>query len=178
VFSILYVGQEKLLGKLGAYKEVFWRTLILNMHAEASAWMNFTERQNYLTAVYGEAISPQARERIARKASKPLEMEYYVTEKMEQARAAGKDRLDGEVVKLSIRERREALGLSLQEVADEAGIGKTTAFDIEKGTASKRRNVLEEALANLEEKQAREKINPPQSPFSKGDSSKSQRKAS
>lgn len=154
VFSLIYVGQEKLMGKLSTYKEVFWRVLILNMHDENSQWMNFEERQRYLEAVYGKAISPVARERIARKASKPLEMEFYLRDKFEDAKAAGKQQLDDEVVELSMRERRESIGASLQEVADEAGVGKTTVYDVEEGKPSRKKADIQEAIRRLEEKKA------------------------
>lgn len=154
VFSIIYIGQEKLLGKLSTYKEVFWRCLVLNMADENSQWMNFQERKNYLEAVYGKAISPVARERIAKKTSKPLEMEFYLRDKFEDAKAAGKKQLDEEVVDLTMRERREALGVSLKDVADEAGVGKTTVYDVEEGKPSSKKPEVEEAIRRLERKKA------------------------
>jgi DNA-binding XRE family transcriptional regulator len=154
VFSIIYLGQEKLLGKLRTYKEVFWRCLVLNMSDENSQWMNFEERKNYLKAVYGKAISPVARERIAKKTSKPLEMEFYLREKMEDAKAAGKDQLDKDVVGLSLRERREALGASLKDVADRADVGKSTVYDVEEGKPSTKRGNVEEAIREMERKKA------------------------
>lgn len=153
LFSVFYVGQEKLLGKLSTYKEVFWRTLILNLQEEHSNWMNFNERISYLAAVYGEAITPQARQRIARKARVPLEMEFYITEKMEEAKAAGKRQLDGEVVQLSLRDRREALGISQQDLASEAGIGKTTVHEVEHGVNTRKKPDVEQALQRLESRQ-------------------------
>lgn len=150
VFSIVYVGQEKLLGKLSTYKEVFWRVLVLNMADEDSQWMNFQERKNYLEAVYGPAISPVARERIAKKTSKPLEMEFYLREKMEEAKAAGKEQLDEEVVELTLRQRRESLGASLKDVADKAGVGKTTVHDVEEGKPSTKKDDVQAALREME----------------------------
>lgn len=152
LFSIIYIGQEPLIGKLDTYKEVFWRTLILNLQEEASGWMSFQERMNYLTTVYGPAISPGARDRIARKAKVPLEMEFIVTEKMEEAKNAGKDTVDEEVVELTIRERREALGISQGDLAKASGAGKTTIHEIEHGHESTKKADVEKALEQLEAK--------------------------
>jgi type II secretory pathway predicted ATPase ExeA len=153
LFSVLYIGQEKLLSKLDTYKEVFWRTLILNLQSEESNWMNYEERINYLSTVYGPAITPIARERIARKTRVPLEMEYLVTQKMEEAKTGGKKQIDEDVVELSIRERREALGISLQELGDKAKVGKSTVHEIEKGLPSTKTSAVEEALAAMEKEQ-------------------------
>lgn len=152
LFSLLYIGQEPLLAKLDTYREVFWRTLILNLHDESVGWMNYDERISYLSTVYGDAITPGARSRIARKAKVPLQMEYIVAEKMEAAKTAGKRIVDEEVVQLTIRERREALGLSQGELADAVGIGKTTVHEIEKGQPSTKTQDVESALDELERK--------------------------
>ncbi|MEP0004562.1 MAG: AAA family ATPase [Balneola sp.] len=153
LFSIVYVGQEKLLKKLSTYTEVFWRTLILNLQDKESKWMNYQERINYLETVYGPAITPIARDRIARKTRSPLHMEFIVNEKMEEGLAAGKSVLDEEVVQLTLRERREALGLSLQQLADKSNVGKTTIHEIETGLPSRKQGDVEAALEALEQKQ-------------------------
>lgn len=158
LFSVLYIGQEKLKSKLDTYKEVFWRTLILDLDDQASGWMTYRERVNYLEAVYGPAITSTARERIAYVAAKPLKMEYYITEKMEEARTAGKTQLDEDVVELTLEERKAAISVSYQEVADEAGIGKSTAHEAMHVPNHNKRPDVEAAIARLEEKRSPETI--------------------
>ncbi len=153
LFSVIYIGQEKLKGKLDDRKEVFWRTLILDLQSEESNWMSYDERISYLETVYGPAISPIARERIARKTKSPLHMEFLVNEKMETAKTADKKIIDEEVVQLTLRERREALGLSLQQLADSSKVGKTTIHEIETGLPSNKQSDLEAALQKLEQEQ-------------------------
>lgn len=154
LFSILYIGQPKLVDKLSANGEVFWRTLITDLHEESSNWMSYSERVKYLEAVYGPAINHQARERIAQITEGPLHMEFVVTEKMETARAAGKRVVDGDVVQLSFADRRKALGLSLGDLSHHSDIPKTTLHEVEKGVNQKLENKqkLEAALEALEVK--------------------------
>lgn len=152
LFSVLYIGQKPLKRKLATYKEVLWRTLILDLEDDASGWMTFEERVNYLETVYGSAITPGARNRIAMWTKGPLHMEFMVTEKMAEAMPAGKETIDEEAIKLKPKQRREALEMSQKQVAEFANIGKSTVCEIEKGHPSTKKKQLEDALTELERK--------------------------
>jgi len=150
LFSILLIGQPKLVSLLANRKEVFWRFMIMDLQYKYSSWMNYKERIKYLERVFGQAITPEARERIATQTRVPLEMEFFVNEKMEAAKTAGKKQIDAEVVELTIKQRREALGLSKADLAKAAGIGKTTVHDIENNKQSTKKEDVEAALEKLE----------------------------
>lgn len=131
LFSVALVGQGGLRNKLEKWEEVNWRTLILDL--ERGEWMNYQERVNYLKAVYGPAITPDARERIALQTGTPLQMEFYLNEKMDEAMRAGKSTIDGEVIAPSLYERAQALknqyGLSQRKLADLSGMPPSTLND-------------------------------------------------
>ncbi len=133
LFAVLLVGQEGLEGKLNERKEVGWRTQFLFLN-ENHGWWTFSERVNYLTSVYGRAITGKARENIAAKTRVPLEIDVCVADAMQRASQSGvKSVIDEEVVPGTIRDRRESLGLSQQDVANEAGISKASVSNAEAG---------------------------------------------
>lgn len=149
LFSVALVGQTDLRRKLARWEEVLWRCLVLDL--EKSEWMNFAERVSYLETVYGRAIEPIARDRIAMKTKGPLEIEFLLSEKMDEAARAGKEQIDSEVISMTPSERVQALGISYQQLADKAGVAKSTAHDVVKGAAKKGKDEVEAALAEFEQ---------------------------
>jgi hypothetical protein len=71
----------------------------------------------------------------------PLEMDYFIEEKLELMRDAGIDRMDDEQVPISLREKRKAADLSqtdLERLTRENGnrVPKSSISDIENGKRS------------------------------------------
>lgn len=136
LFAVAMIGQGALRNKLEKWEEVQWRTLILDL--ERSAWMSYSERVSYLEAVYGQAIDTQARERIALQTRTPLQIEHFLSEKMDEAVRAGKTQIDGEVVPAGLKERYMALknhGVSLAMIGEAANVPKSSASDTINGTS-------------------------------------------
>lgn len=150
LLSIVLVGHESLVSKLNNYKEVFWRSNLVMLN-ESNGWMTYQERINYIKAVWGNAISAKARERIAVLAHVPLEIDVFVESKMNEAYNAGKKQLDEETIEVPLIELFQALDVSLQDVANEAGIGKTTVHDVLHNANSKQVPAVKKALEKLQE---------------------------
>lgn len=128
LFSVLLIGQpgaKGLDGKLMRRKEVGLRTQFYFIN-EKAGWWTFRERLNYLNAVYNGVISDQAKINIASKADVPLVIDGIVNEAMEDAKRVGMRQITEEVVPATDKEILSGLGLSYQDVADHAGVGKTT----------------------------------------------------
>ena len=153
LFSVALIGHGNLRNKLAKWEEVLWRTLILDL--ERSGWMSYNERRKYLKAVYGKAITPEARDRIALRTRVPLEMEFYLNEKMEEAKHAGKDVIDGEVVAATLQQRYQALkktgeSVSYNRISEISGVPKSSVGDTIKGKSDTHRDKVQQAIDELE----------------------------
>lgn len=157
LFSLVLVGQDELAVKLQKRKEVFWRTQMLEL-SEANGWMQFGDRVKYLKSVYGEAMNSKARDRIATLYKVPLEMDFFVERKMAEAQKAGMNRLTEDCFEVSAQEMKQALGASLQEIAEEAGVGKTTVHDVLTGSNQGKKDTVKDALERLAEKKRLRKV--------------------
>ncbi len=125
LFSVLLIGQPGMESKLMKRKEVGWRTQFYHLN-EKNGWWTFEHRIKYLQAVYNGAITPQAQINIASRTTVPLVMDQLVKDSMEAARAVRLDVVNEEVVPASDKEILSGLGLSYADVAEAAGVGKTT----------------------------------------------------
>lgn len=155
LFSVILIGHPQLKTKLRERNEVFWRAQTLEL-TEANGWMSYTERLRYIRAVYGEALDSTARERVALLCKQPLEMDFYIENKMAEAYKAGYTQLTGETVEMTIREKYERLRTSYQEIAKETAdigqrLGKTTVSEVVHGSNKIEKNVkaVDEALNRL-----------------------------
>lgn len=151
LFSVVLIGHPKLLNTLERYGEVFYRCDVLELSPEAG-WMDKSERTAYLEAKFGPAIEPVARVRIAALARTPLTIDRLVSQMMGDAYAAGFEVVDERVIRLDPKQRAEALGVSYQELAEAAGVGKTTVSDAMSGKVQteETRAKLEAGLKKLE----------------------------
>jgi hypothetical protein len=137
LFTALLVGQEPLLGKVQKFGEVRYRTKSIQLTPE-DGWMDYPERFDYLTEMYGEVIAPPTRERIAGMYETPLEMDYFIEGKLELMRDAGIDVMTAEEVPISLRERRKAAGISQAQLerhtrqSDAGRVPKSTISEIER----------------------------------------------
>lgn len=133
LFSVLLVGQEPLAAKLDRFGEVKYRSRQLTLTPNAG-WMTHEERMRYLDAVYGEdVIEPAVMTRLAAFYETPLELDYHIEQKLEMMRDAGIDTMTEQLIDFSIREQREALGVSLRDLEKKSGVAKSTISDIEHG---------------------------------------------
>jgi type II secretory pathway predicted ATPase ExeA len=157
LFSILLIGHPLLKVKLSERKEVFWRCDKMELTVE-NGWMNNNERMAYIRAVYGQAINDIAARRISLIKRTPLEMDYFIGIKMQEAYKAGKTILDEEAVEASLNEMKESLNVSLSQIAGEAGKGKTTVHEVLTGANTNGENVsaVKKALERLAERQEKE----------------------
>ena len=153
LFSIVLIGHPQLRTKLEQRKEVFWRSDMLELN-ESQGWMVYEERLRYLRDVFGPALNDRARERVAMLKKSPLEMEYFVLQKMKEAALAGKTVLDEEAIQTSLLEMKESLGVSLGELAQMTGKGKTTVHEVLHGLNTRPENVsaVQRALNKLAQK--------------------------
>jgi len=135
LFSVVLIGHPELMAKLQMRNEVYWRTIAIPL-IESEGWMSYEERVRYLKMVFGEAITAGARERIAAICRQPLEMDVFVGKRLEEAKDAGLTRLEADCIDLSPRELAAALKVSYREIAEEAGLGKSTVHDVLHGMGS------------------------------------------
>ncbi len=155
LFSVILVGQEPLAAKLEKFGEVEYRSRQLTL-SPSEGWMTHEERLRYLDAVYGDVIDPQVATRLAALYETPLELDYHIEQKLEMMRDAGLKEMSEEVIDFSIREQREALGVSLRDLEKRSGVPRSTISDIERGkttNSEKQEAVKEELDALVREKQ-------------------------
>jgi type II secretory pathway predicted ATPase ExeA/predicted DNA-binding protein YlxM (UPF0122 family) len=151
LFSIVLIGHPQLSNKLEQRKEVFWRSRVIELN-EANGWMTFRERVRYIKDVWGESITARAREDIAVLTSVPLQTDVFIEEKLTEAYKAGKTVLDEECVEVPLLDLYRALDVSLKQVAEEAGTGKTTVYDVLHGNNTTRKPAVKKALESLARK--------------------------
>lgn len=131
LFGIVLLGWPEFLAKLSNRKDILWRMQTIELTNE-NGWFTLPERVQYLENVFGTIIEAATRKRIARLHHTPEGLNHYVVQKMKSAALAGYDRLDGNVVQPSLKERYEALkkadsgSVSYKKIADIAGVGKST----------------------------------------------------
>lgn len=154
LFSVILIGQEPLRQKLERFGEVFFRTKTIDL--AANGWMDLAERTRYLEAVYGGAIAPKTRARLAALFTSPLELDHFLEGKLEQLRDAGLKVLDDEALPLSLSEQRQALHISLREIERRTQIPRSTISDAEHGrnTDPDVRRRIQEALDDIAQKKA------------------------
>lgn len=149
MLSVILIGQPPLVDKINRYGEVSMRFDLLHL-TEAEGWMTYRERINFLAARFGPALEPDLVHRIAEISRGPLHMDNRVRDLMEKARAAGLTTVTNDLLQVPDKERLEALGISYAELAREAGVGKTTAFEALEGRGRQEtRDKLRSAIDSL-----------------------------
>ena len=157
LFSVVITGHPELLAKIESRKEVLWRCQTLQLN-EGEGWMKFDQRVKYVRAVFKDAVTDDARKRIAAICKAPLEIISYVEKKMEEARHAGKKVIDGEVIRPSVRELKEAMEFSLKEISDEANIPRSTVHDVINNPDHKQTEIVRKAIEKLQQKRTGRKV--------------------
>lgn len=153
LFSVIITGHDELKTKIEARKEVLWRSQMLELN-EANGYYTEAMRRQYVKKVFGEAVTPEAAATIAMLNKYPLQINYYIEQKMEEAKKAGKEIIDEEVVKPTTKQLYEALQFSYKQIAEEAGLGKTTVSDaLHAGESHSKNEEVFEAIKRLHIKQ-------------------------
>lgn len=125
LFGIVLVGWSLLKAKIERLKEIYLRMNFVGM-TESEGWMTFTERKNYLETVYGTALAPEVRAQVAMSARLPLEMKALIEQRMIQAYYQGKAQLEVNDFEVPLKEMKEVVGLSLEDLAEETGKHRST----------------------------------------------------
>lgn len=121
-------------------------------------WFTYKDRIQYLKDVFGDIITPSARDRIAKLYHLPGDINNYVVKKMEKAQKADYPKLDDKVVEPSLEERYKKLKhqfhdqVSLSIIGEMADVGKSTvslAIGSEPDTPSTRK--VKKAIDKLED---------------------------
>lgn len=128
LFSVALIGHPGLLEKMKSRREAYWRSHTIQLD-ESHGWMRLEERERYLKFVFGEAVTKGARTRIASLVNTPLALDFYVEEKMVEARRAGKDVIDDSVVQPTGREMKDAYNLSVSQIAKACNLPTSTVQD-------------------------------------------------
>lgn len=128
LFSVVLIGHPALVEKMQSRREASLRSHFVAL-TERNGWMTLRERIAYLSTVFGGAIEQSTRRRIAAFKFTPLEMDDFVEATMRKARELNKKVIDEQLVQPTNRELREAYGLSLAQIAEEAGLAKSTVHD-------------------------------------------------
>lgn len=155
LFSILMLGWPEFLGKLTNRGDITERMETIKLDAE-NGWFSEHERVEYLSNVFGDAITPATRKRIAAMYSKPGSMNYYVIQMMKKARTAGYDLIDDNVVTPTLKEVYDSLkemhgnAVSYSKIAVIAGLGKSTvSLAIEEEPNTPATSKVEAAMQHL-----------------------------
>jgi type II secretory pathway predicted ATPase ExeA len=157
LFSLIVTGQSGLGDKVKDKNEVLFRFKMIELD-EKNNYYTYQQRVAYISKVFGRAVNDEAARRIAAICFYPLEINFYIEQKMEEAKKAGKKIIDGEVVKPKNKQLKEALNLSLKDIADETGFGKTTIHDILVSPEHPKSEEVRLAIERLYQKQTGKKI--------------------
>ncbi len=160
LFSVVLVGQEPLKNKLSLRREVLYRSNLLELN-DSNGWMNFDDRIRYVKHVYGDAITATAIKRIAHLWKVPLELDYNIERKLEDAFKAGFEQITEQAFQITPQEMLDSLNaglstkdanyISFSKIADKAAIGKTTVSDVLSGHNTKKASAVSVALEKLAE---------------------------
>jgi len=124
--SIILVGWERLGGKLHRRQDIAWRINDYRL-SEEEGYMTYQKRIAFLAAVFGHAIADETRETIATLEPRPAGMVSTTLKAMERAYQAGYEVVDDRIVNPTPEQLKDALDVSYAELAEEAGVSKTTA---------------------------------------------------
>jgi type II secretory pathway predicted ATPase ExeA len=151
LFSTVLLGHSELASKLKSRNEVYWRTDMIELN-ESKGWMNYPERVDYLKQVYGDALTPGAREMVAGTCSGPLEMDVYVQNKMEESYyGTEKTQLDEMMMEMSLAQMKDKLNLSLADIATATGLSRSTVHNTLRNE-DKHKTTVREAMQALASK--------------------------
>lgn len=129
--SFIILGWPEFTDRMSKRDDIMHRVQTIKLD-QAHGWYTLPDRVGYLEAVFGDVITPAARERIARMHALPGDLNAYVVNLMQKAQRAGYAVLDDEIVQPSLAERyntmKEQYGdrISYSLIGKQAGVAKST----------------------------------------------------
>jgi len=150
LFGIVLVAWHTIEEKLRNIKEISLRMTRIEV-SERNGWMTFDERKRYLLHKYNTVMNETVAEQAAMLAFLPLEMDCLIQEKLEAAYYSGREKLTVDDFDVPLEEMKDVLGLSNQEIADIAGLHRSTVSRIVRGEYSnpKYEKAVREAMKKL-----------------------------
>lgn len=125
MFAVVLTGHPSLSAKVMNMEDVWPRTEIERLE-ESAGWMIPADRQEYLKAVWGSLLDKDMRELIAGNNHTPLAMDRCVYDALQRAYRRGDRNLKAEDF-MDMSDLIKRYGIPLQEIADAAGVSKSTA---------------------------------------------------
>ena len=155
--GIILVGWERLGGKLHRRQDIAWRTSEYRL-SEDEGYMTFQRRVAFMASVFGHAVADDTRETIATLEDRPAGMVSTTLKAMERAYQASYDVVDDRIVDPTPEQMKEALDVSYAEIAEEAGVSKTTAHRrVNDPQEDPETDKVEAALDRIESSQSKKK---------------------
>lgn len=150
--SILMLGWSELASSIERRKEIAWRTTTIRL--DEAGYMTLARREAFLEAVFGDALTPDARAVIATLGRVPAHMIALTQEAMRTAYHAGSRVVDERFVAADLRTVIDALGVHLSDVAREAGLAKSTVHNrIAVPRDDDQTRAIREAVARIRDRQ-------------------------
>lgn len=156
--SFIILGWPEFTSRMSKRDDIMHRVHEIKLD-QAHGWFTLPDRVQYLKDVFGDALTQEVRQRIARLHHLPGDLNAYVVQMMQKAQKAGYDRLDSSVVQPTLQERYDSLKaqyadqISYSMIARQAKLGKSTvslAIESEPDTPSTRK--VREALDAIEKR--------------------------
>jgi len=117
MFGIVLIGHKPLKDKIERLDDVVLRVEMEEM-TEATGWMNYDERLDYLKARFGALLTGKMREQIALAYKTPLSMDRLIYEKMKEVYERGDNAFKEADFMLDLRTIVQSCNLSYQIIAD------------------------------------------------------------
>ena len=154
--SFVILAWPEFADRISKREDITHRSQLIKLD-QNNGWFTYPDRMRYLEEVFGDAITPSTRERIARLYHLPGDINSYVVKMMQKAKRAGYDVLDEQIVQPSLKERYEELKDQHHEecsygiLAKLAKVGKSTvALAIESEPDTKSTQKVRAAMDALE----------------------------
>lgn len=155
--AVVLLGWPSLRRLINRHNEIKWRTEQLVM-SEQQGYMTPPERVEYLASVFGEAIAPDVRKTMAQQCKVPAEMNARVKRAMKAARDMGYTVVDDRTVHPRMAALKDGMELSLKDIAQEAGVSKSTVHRAikadEEGREIKQTSDVRAAVERIKQKRS------------------------
>ncbi|MEQ8578171.1 MAG: hypothetical protein RIC57_09130 [Balneola sp.] len=123
LLSIIILSWPEFMSRIAKRKDITHRGMEIRLDAD-SGWFTFPDRVKYLEDVFADAITEEARKRIANLRFTPEDLNYFVTELMIKGMQAGYNVIDDKVIQPSLKETYEKLKEQYHDDISYSAIGK------------------------------------------------------
>lgn len=159
LFSMVLIGQEDLMEKVNRYGEVRCRTVSYEL-CPANNFMTAQKREQFIKSVFGEAVQPEARRRIANVFGTPLGIVNFIEQKMKELKRAGITEITTAVIDdLPLKEYYFALQenvgpIGYREISEKAGMALGSVSNAMNGYAPQSLDKIKAAMQDIENERA------------------------